>query len=277
MGKASRNHFRRLPLLLAAAFFLMLPARGAQADIYRYIDEKGVLHFSNMPDKPQYRFYMKEGAGESPGPGEPSFQAADPDAFDNLIEEAATATGVDFDLIKAVMKVESAFNVTAVSEDGAKGLMQIMPANFSALGITDPFDPRQNIRGGADILAELLKSYDGSVSLSLAAYNAGLVAVKNHKAIPPYQETQNFVARVMTEFQKLKAGREGRAIWRRAGDKSETASVVTKPGRIPKTTKSVTRKPSTAADPSERDGRQAHIITLTPDGIRETITLRFDD
>ena len=267
-NRASRKPIRRPAFLLAAALFV-LAAGSARADIYRYVDEKGVVHYSNMPDKPQYRLYMREDTGRRATES----QAADPDAFDNLIEEAAMATGVDFDLIKAVMKVESGFNVGAVSEDGAKGLMQIMPSNFEALGITDPFEPRQNIRGGAEILAELLKSYDGSVSLTLAAYNAGLVAVNNHKAIPPYQETQNFVARVMDEFKKLKAGREGRAVWRRTGKKSQASSVVTRPPAAAK-------KPAAPAAPPDRaeeDGRVAHIVTMTPEGVRETITLKFDD
>lgn len=284
MKKTALTIARRPALLLAAALFLLAAGPGpVRADIYRYVDEKGVVHFSNMPDKPQYSIYMKEDTGRR------APEAVDTDAFDNLIEEAAAATGVDFDLIKAVMKVESNFNPKAVSVDGAKGLMQVMPSNFEALGITDPFEPRQNIRAGAEILAELLKSYDGSVSLTLAAYNAGLVAVKNHKAIPPYKETQDFVAKVMGEYKKQKVGREGRAVWRRSGEKPKAGPVTAK--------SAVEKKPAVekkAADPKsaagntasaragsetipEQDGRQAHIITLTPDGIRETITLRFDE
>ena len=113
------------------------------------------------------------------------------------ISEAARRHGISFSLIKAVIKAESNFDPHAVSSSGACGLMQIMPKTAKGLGISNSFDPRQNIFGGARYLKNLLTQFDGSLRLALAAYNAGPARVESLKRVPPFKETRSFVQRVM--------------------------------------------------------------------------------
>ena len=121
-----------------------------------------------------------------------------------MIMKAHKKYGVEFSLIKAVIKVESDFNPEAVSKKGAKGLMQIMPDNFKSLAVKDPFNPYQNIMAGAFYLQQLLKRYEDKLHLALAAYNAGPEAVDKYKKIPPYKETQNYVKEVMKTYSRYK-------------------------------------------------------------------------
>lgn len=127
-------------------------------------------------------------------------------AFDGLIEEASLAVGLDKSLIKAVIDAESSFNPNAVSSAGAMGLMQLMPATAEALGVSDAFDPRQNILGGARYLKGLLDRFDNDPKLALAAYNAGPGRVKQYGGIPPFSETQTYVGRVMDKWAAYRAG-----------------------------------------------------------------------
>ena len=122
-------------------------------------------------------------------------------SFSDLIEETAQKYGVDASLVEAVIQAESNFNPDAVSSAGAMGLMQLMPATASSLGVADPFNPEQNVDGGVRLLSQLLNSYDGNASLALAAYNAGPGAVATYGGIPPYQETQTYVQRVLQYWQ----------------------------------------------------------------------------
>lgn len=118
-------------------------------------------------------------------------------SFDELIEKISAKYDVDAALVKAVIKAESNFNPKAVSSAGAQGLMQLMPSTAAGLGVMDAFDPEQNVDGGVRFLCDLLKRYSGSVELALAAYNAGPGAVDRYGGIPPYQETQTYVNRVV--------------------------------------------------------------------------------
>ena len=115
---------------------------------------------------------------------------------DNAIEQAASKHGVDPNLVRALIKVESNFNPNAVSNKGAMGLMQLMPRTASGLSLKNPFDPQQNIDAGVRHLRYLLDSNGGDVRLSLAAYNAGQGAVRRSRGIPRYTETQNYVKRI---------------------------------------------------------------------------------
>jgi soluble lytic murein transglycosylase-like protein len=117
-------------------------------------------------------------------------------AYDDLIEEAAAAYRLDPELIRAVMRAESAFNPMVVSRAGAQGLMQLMPALAEEMGVDDPFDPRQNIMGGAKYLRQLLDRHRGNIPLSLASYNAGPTAVARYRAIPPFRETRQYVKKI---------------------------------------------------------------------------------
>ena len=110
--------------------------------------------------------------------------------YEAAINEHARRQGVAADLVRAVIQVESAFNPAAVSTKGAMGLMQLMPATALELGVTNPFDPDQNIRGGVTYLKQLLNRYDQKVELALAAYNAGIGNVAKYGAVPPFKETR---------------------------------------------------------------------------------------
>lgn len=117
--------------------------------------------------------------------------------LDPIFEKASKTYNVPVNLLKAVAKAESDFQPDEVSSAGAVGIMQLMPATAKELGVTDAYDPEQNIMGGAKYLAQKLKLYDGDVSLTLAAYNAGSGNVKKYGGIPPFKETQNYVKKVM--------------------------------------------------------------------------------
>lgn len=122
----------------------------------------------------------------------------DPSTYDRLIKRTAVANRVDVALVKAVMHVESGFNPNAVSPKGASGLMQLMPETALRYGVEDIFDPVQNVQGGVRYLKDLLAMFKDNHRLAIAAYNAGENAVRRYKGIPPYDETQDYVRKVMT-------------------------------------------------------------------------------
>jgi len=190
---------KSLKLITNCAILLLFLATGASADIYRYIDENGVMHFTNAPtqSRQDFKLFMKEGRTTSPSW---SYRKK----YDDLITKASERFGVSFPLLKAIIKAESDFDPQAVSKKGAMGLMQIMPQNFKLLGLKDPFNPTQNINAGARYFRQLYDRFDGKLALSLAAYNAGPKAVDRYKTIPPYEETEEYVRRVLKYYYNYK-------------------------------------------------------------------------
>jgi soluble lytic murein transglycosylase-like protein len=178
---------------------IMAFASSVHADIFMYIDESGVMHFTNAPTSNEYDYkvYIKEKTSVSS-----NFHSTD--KYDHFITDAAEQTGVDSRLLKAMIKAESDFDPRAVSHKGAMGLMQIMPENFKMLDLKNPFDPWQNIRAGAQYFQKLYERFNGKLALSLAAYNAGPTAVDRYKRIPPYQETEEYVRRVLRYYRTFK-------------------------------------------------------------------------
>jgi hypothetical protein len=187
----------RFDLLSGALAVAVLFAVPVSAETYRFVEPDGTVHLTNAPTDPQY-----QRMGFTSGPERGWLQLPVPDLapFGREIREAAERYGVEEALIKAVIRVESAFNSRAVSPKGARGLMQLMPGTASMLGVRDSFDPRQNIDGGVRHLRGLIDRFGSDLKLALAAYNAGEQAVLNHGGIPPYQETRDYVTKILGLF-----------------------------------------------------------------------------
>jgi len=190
---------KTVKILTTCTMMLSFLAPAAIADIYRYIDENGVMHFTNAPtsSSQDFKLFLREGRRSAPT----WFNRG---KYDDLITSASERFGVSFPLLKAIIKAESDFDAQAVSKKGAMGLMQIMPQNFKFLGIKDPFDPTQNINAGARYFRQLYDRFNGKLALSLAAYNAGPTAVDRYKTIPPYEETEEYVRRVLKFYYNYK-------------------------------------------------------------------------
>ena len=123
--------------------------------------------------------------------------------YREIIAKYCQKYGMDWKLVAALIQVESAFNPAAVSPKGAKGLMQLMPQTQKELGVANAFDPEENIRGGVQYLQQLLQACQGDLELTLAAYNAGIGRVQAYKGVPPYPETQLYVAKILTLYPTL--------------------------------------------------------------------------
>jgi soluble lytic murein transglycosylase len=208
---------KKLYRFICVLFALSISSPAAvQCDIYKYVDKNGVMHFTNVPtaSSAKFRVFLRE----SPVPTASSakfriyLRESSPylrkpethDFFQTLIHTAAQEIGIAAPLIKAIIKAESNFNPQAVSKKGALGLMQIMPSNFKSLNIRDPFDPKQNIMGGAQYFKQMMNRFDGKLHLALAAYNAGPETVERYQRIPPIRETENYVRRVLKYYNQYK-------------------------------------------------------------------------
>jgi soluble lytic murein transglycosylase-like protein len=184
-------------VLWAAACSFVLAASPATAQIYSWRDASGNLVLSNR--KPVQAIELRSYAvPKAENVRATRFASSDRSRlYDDVILEHARIHGVRTDLIRAVVQVESAFNPMARSPKGAMGLMQLMPATARQYGVTNPFNPAENIRGGVAYLKELLTRYRDNEELALAAYNAGPGAVDKYRQnVPPYRETQNYVAQI---------------------------------------------------------------------------------
>ncbi len=182
----------------------------AQADIYRYVDSDGTVHFTNVPQDSRFKVYLKEKHRRTPVTDTLASEIRHYDArararYAKPIEEAARATRLEAALIHAVISAESGYNPLARSRKGAAGLMQLMPETARRYGVKNRLDPAQNISGGARYLRDLIRLFNNDLHLAVAAYNAGENAVlRAGNRIPPYQETMTYVPRVMTYYRKYR-------------------------------------------------------------------------
>ena len=193
-----RLNLRRI--LLAFVMIVAGVPAVADAQIYVWHDASGNLVLSDRPKDPSARTYSVPTTGTDTATGFRTTQATGGRAarFAKLIDENAAVHGVSPHLVRAVIQQESGFNPDARSHKGAMGLMQLMPATAAELGVTNPYDPSENIRGGVKYLKGLLVKFAQNVELALAAYNAGPNAVERYGAVPPYRETRDYVARIKT-------------------------------------------------------------------------------
>ncbi|MBV8853438.1 MAG: lytic transglycosylase domain-containing protein [Sinobacteraceae bacterium] len=177
----------------------------AHADIYSFVDNAGVTHFSNVPTDGRYRLLL--GTPREEKPERATRWLSQAGRFEPLIRRAAQAAALRPELLRAVIVVESAFNPRAVSRRGALGLMQLRPETAHRYGVADAFDPEQNVAAGARYLRDLLKRYGNDLELTLAAYNAGEDAVERYgRTIPPFAETRRYVPAVLRIYHALLAG-----------------------------------------------------------------------
>ena len=158
---------RTLPFWIALVTFLLWRAPTLSAESYRWVDSSGIVHFSDIR---------------------------------SLIVTSASRLRVDPALVEAIVAVESNFDPWAVSRRGAIGLMQLMPQTASHYGVSDPFDPQENLTGGIRHLRELLRRFSGDLLRVLAAYNAGETAVLKYRGLPPYRETKEYVQKVLARY-----------------------------------------------------------------------------
>jgi soluble lytic murein transglycosylase-like protein len=179
---------------------LLSPA-SSQADIYQSVGPDGVVSFTNSKT-PGAKLYQKT------RPKAPVFLPADTSPerytrYDSFIREAATLYQIPEALVRAVIRVESDFDPRAVSPANARGLMQMIPETAERMMVSDIFDPRQNIFGGVRYLRVLANTFNGDLSLTVAAYNAGEGAVNRYRGVPPYAETLGYVSRILKSSRML--------------------------------------------------------------------------
>ncbi len=172
----------------------------SSADIYKYVDENGVIHYSDYPKHSGYKLYIKTGRKKR---GKEIFSPSR-EWMMKYAERVSLREGVDPALVKAVMKAESNFKYHVVSRKGAKGVMQLLPASFPGVDEEEMMDPIKNIELGVKHLKKLLKKYNGNVMLAVAAYNAGEGAVSKYGGVPPFDETRRFVDRVMKYYRAFR-------------------------------------------------------------------------
>ncbi len=201
-------------MVVGVAGLIVGTAAPAHADIYRCKRADGTQHYTNIKE-PGRRCQLvvrsskkskPTSSAKKKGSRTRSWSASRPrdparySRYNTLISEAASLYQLPESFIRAVMRVESDFNPTVVSRAGAMGLMQLMPRTARSMGVSDPFDARQNIHGGARYLRILANRFKGDLVLTVAAYNAGEGAVEKYKGIPPYKETQRYVRRVLKHY-----------------------------------------------------------------------------
>ncbi len=193
-------HFKHLASLVFLTFGPM--ACLAETGVFGFVDARGELFLSNVPDDDRYRRVDTAKLFEAEIGASPVAQVKRQRAYDLIVARVAHESGLESALLHAVISVESGYNAKAVSRRGASGLMQLMPETAKRFGVVDAFDPADNVRAGAQYLHALLTLFDNDIPLALAAYNAGEAAViKYGRRIPPYRETTAYVPRVVRIYE----------------------------------------------------------------------------
>ncbi|APR76589.1 Lytic transglycosylase, catalytic precursor [Minicystis rosea] len=191
---------------MAAAAVAVIPGQ-ASADIFSYTDDEGVVHFSNRSNDGRFKLYLKAPHQRRSGIAAVMPSDASPERFtryDEWIRQAAILYQIPEELVRAVIMVESNYDPRAVSPTGAQGLMQLMPETATRMQVRDGFDPRENIFGGTRYLRVLANMFNGDLELTIAGYNAGEGAVVRYAGIPPYEETQQYVIRVLSYYRRYR-------------------------------------------------------------------------
>jgi len=192
--------------VILQACLLLMTVAPVRADIYRYEDDEGIVHFTDAPTDRRFKVFMRDLKKDKQLRTKLQFSSSvNPAEYDSIIASCATKYGVNPCLIKAVIHAESGYNPNAVSRKGASGLMQLMPGTARSLKVNNSFDPQDNVEGGVKYLRFLLDTFRGDVSLAVAAYNAGLNKVARYGGIPPYNETRTYVNRVLSYMQSYQA------------------------------------------------------------------------
>jgi soluble lytic murein transglycosylase-like protein len=192
--------------MIALAAVALLTCRGrAWGSIFSFTDERGVVHYSNVPVDSRYEIFLVATEAQPKQPPVPLATLLHrAEKFAHLIEAAARSNRVEPSLVRAVMVAESGCDPNATSKRGARGLMQLMPAMARQYGVRNVLDPEQNIQAGTHYLRDLLDYYQNDLERVLAAYNAGPAAVDQYGgAIPPFRETLAYVPRVLRIYQEL--------------------------------------------------------------------------
>jgi soluble lytic murein transglycosylase-like protein len=195
--------------------FIVYTAVQVSAAEYRLVAPDGTVYLTNAPNDPRYQRLRGVSGTEAGWLNVPNAQAPQ---YAAEVSEAALRYGVPQRLVEAVIRAESAYNPGAVSRKGARGLMQLMPATASMLGVRDSFNPRQNIDGGVRHLRGLMDRYSNDLRLALAAYNAGEQAVNWYRGVPPFPETRQYVDRILVDYGGAEAVGLPRTIFRYVGE-----------------------------------------------------------
>ena len=188
-------------LILRAFLVVLLSITAAEADIYRYADEDGVVCYTDAPlNKKAEKIMKTEPASPREPQGKSNGVRSGGTDFHGIVMDKASKYAIDPSLVHAVIKTESNGNPYAVSRKGAMGLMQLMPGTASDLEVRNPFDPEENIDGGTKYLRDLIERFKGDLTLALAAYNAGPKAVEKRGSVPEITETKQYVRKVLSLY-----------------------------------------------------------------------------
>ncbi len=204
----------RYIFLIASATLIMVCGNTSHAEIYRYIDKNGVIHFTNLPQNKSYKKIMSgktknNSRLKSRRPHKPS--SSD---YSHIVNNTSKKYNIEPSLVNAVIEVESNWNSKAISKKGAQGLMQLMPATAEEFNIINPFNPEENIEGGVQYLRYLMDKFNGDIALTLAAYNAGPKRIEKFKGIPPITETRKYVKRVLSIYNGSSVAEKNLSIYR---------------------------------------------------------------